>query len=192
MTLTHIRTSFPYETTHEDVLVPLPDGTRPYARTWRPPTEEPVPALLEYLPYRLTDWTAARDRQRHPRYAGHGYASVRVDVRGHGNSEGTQRDEHSGTEPADGKAVVSWLAAQPWRTGRVGMFGISWDGFSSLRIAARAPEPLKAIVTACSTDDRYDNDVHYAGGSVLAVGMHAWAATTLAFAARPPDPAHVG
>ncbi|MEW2162958.1 CocE/NonD family hydrolase [Streptomyces sp. NPDC007084] len=187
-----IRTSFPYETVHEDVLVPLPDGTRLYARIWRPVTDEPVPALLEYLPYRLTDWTAPRDWQRHPWYAGHGYASVRVDVRGHGNSEGLPGDEYSATELADGVAVVEWLAAQPWCTGRVGMFGISWGGFNSLQIAALAPEPLKAIVTVCSTDDRYDNDVHYTGGSVLAVDMHAWAATMLAFVARPPDPLHVG
>ncbi|MEU0787091.1 CocE/NonD family hydrolase [Streptomyces sp. NPDC006173] len=187
-----IRTSFPYETVHEDVLVPLPDGTLLYARIWRPVTEEPVPALLEYLPYRLTDWTAPRDRQRHPWYAGHGYASVRVDVRGHGNSEGMPGDEYSETELADGVAVVEWLASQPWCTGRVGMFGISWGGFNSLQIAALAPEPLKAVVTVCSTDDRYDNDVHYTGGSVLAVDMHAWAATMLAFVARPPDPVHVG
>ncbi|MCX5131549.1 CocE/NonD family hydrolase [Streptomyces sp. NPDC060011] len=187
-----IRTSFPYETVHEDVLVPLPDGTRLYARIWRPVTEEPVPALLEYLPYRLTDWTAPRDWQRHPWYAGHGYASVRVDVRGHGNSEGMPGDEYSETELADGVAVVEWLAAQPWCTGRVGMFGISWGGFNSLQIAALAPEALKAVVTVCSTDDRYDNDVHYTGGSVLAVDMHAWAATMLAFVARPPDPVHVG
>ena len=83
-----IRTDFPYETAHEDVRIPLPDGTRLYARVWRPLTDEPVPALLEYLPYRLSDWTAPRDWQRHPWYAGHGYASVRVDVRGHGNSDG--------------------------------------------------------------------------------------------------------
>ena len=72
------------------------------------------------------------------------------------------------------------------------MFGISWGGFNRLQIAALAPEPLKAVVTVCSTDDRYDNDVHYMGGSVLAVDMHAWAATMLAFVARPPDPAFVG
>ncbi|MFF9016181.1 CocE/NonD family hydrolase [Streptomyces sp. NPDC014870] len=187
-----IRTEFPYETTHEDVRIPLPDGTRLYARIWRPVTEEPVPALLEYLPYRLTDWTAPRDRQRHPWYAGHGYASVRVDVRGHGNSEGLPGDEYDAVELADGVAVVHWLAEQPWCTGKVGMFGISWGGFNALQIAALAPEPLKAIVTVCSTDDRYDNDVHYMGGSVLAVDMHAWAATMLAFVCRPPDPLHVG
>lgn len=61
----HIRTSFPYETTHDDVRIPLPDGTLLYARVWRPLTPEPVPAILEYLPYRLTDWTAPRDWQRH-------------------------------------------------------------------------------------------------------------------------------
>ncbi|MEX1654546.1 CocE/NonD family hydrolase [Streptomyces pseudovenezuelae] len=186
-----IRTSFPHETTHDDVRIPLSDGTLLYARVWRPLTHEPVPAILEYLPYRLTDWTAPRDWQRHPWYAGHGYASVRVDVRGHGNSEGPG-DAYSATELADGVEVVDWLAAQPWCDGRVGMFGISWGGFDSLRIAALAPEPLKAVVTVCSTDDRYDNDVHYLGGSVLAVDMHAWAATMLAFVSRPPDPLHVG
>ncbi|MEU9899305.1 CocE/NonD family hydrolase [Streptomyces phaeochromogenes] len=187
-----IRTSFPYETAHEDIRVPLPDGTRLYARVWRPLTDEPVPALLEYLPYRLTDWTAPRDWQRHPWYAGHGYASVRVDIRGHGNSEGMPGDEYSATELADGVEVVNWLAAQPWCSGKVGMFGISWGGFNSLQIAALAPEPLKAVVTVCSTDDRYDNDVHYMGGSVLAVDMHAWAATMLAFVSRPPDPLYTG
>ncbi|MFF4539112.1 CocE/NonD family hydrolase [Streptomyces aureus] len=188
----HIRTSFPHEITHEDVLVPLSDGTRLYARVWRPLTEEPVPALLEYLPHRLTDATAPRDRQRHPWYAGHGYASVRVDARGHGNSEGLPGDEHPGTEPDDGVEVVSWLAARPWCTGRVGLFGIGWGGLDSLRIAARAPEPLKAVVTVCSADDLYADDVHHPGGSVLAVGAPARSAALLALAARPPDPAHVG
>lgn len=188
----HIETAFPYETTREDLYIPLPDGTRLYARIWRPVTDEPVPALLEYLPYRLSDWTAPRDWQRHPWYAGHGYASVRVDVRGHGNSEGLPGDEYDAQELADGVAVIHWLARQEWCSGRVGMFGISWGGFNSLQIAALAPEPLKAIVTVCSADDRYDNDVHYMGGSVLAVDMHAWAATMLAFVCRPPDPAQVG
>ncbi|MEY9993447.1 putative CocE/NonD family hydrolase [Streptomyces sp. V4I8] len=101
-------------------------------------------------------------------------------------------DEYSATELADGIEVVDWLAAQPWCNGKVGMFGISWGGFNSLQIAALAPEPLKAIVTVCSTGDRYDNDVHCMGGSVLAVDMHAWASTMLAFVARPPDPLYAG
>ncbi|KQV21693.1 MULTISPECIES: CocE/NonD family hydrolase [unclassified Kitasatospora] len=184
--------SYPYGTTREDLRIPLADGTELYARIWRPVTDQPVPALLEYLPYRLTDWTAPRDAQRHPWYAGHGYASVRVDVRGHGNSGGLPGDEYSAQELADGVAVVEWLAAQPWCSGRVGMFGISWGGFNSLQIAALAPPALQAVVTVCSTDDRYDNDVHYMGGSLLAVDMHAWSATMLAFVGRPPDPKYVG
>ncbi|WP_445529854.1 CocE/NonD family hydrolase [Streptomyces cyslabdanicus] len=189
------REQFERQVVREDVWIPVGDGsTRLHARIWRPADAEadPVPALLEYLPYRKSDWTAPRDAQRHPWYAGHGYASVRVDIRGHGDSEGTPGDEYDARELADGVDVVNWLAAQPWCTGRVGMFGISWGGFNSLQIAALAPEPLKAIVTVCSTDDRYDNDVHYTGGAVLGIDMLAWAGTMLAFASRPPDPQVVG
>ncbi|MET7722067.1 CocE/NonD family hydrolase [Streptomyces mirabilis] len=188
----HIRTSFSHETTHEDLWIPLPDGTRLHARVWRPLTDAPVPALLEYLPDRLTDRTAPRDWQRHPWYAGHGYASVRVDARGHGNSEGLPADPYGESERADGVEVIHWLADRPWCSGAVGMFGISRGGFTSLRIAALAPEPLKAIVTVCATDDPYDNDGHRLGGAVLAVETHARAATALADVARPPDPVHVG
>ncbi|WP_097289135.1 CocE/NonD family hydrolase [Streptomyces sp. OK228] len=188
----HIRTSFSHETTHEDLWIPLPDGTRLHARVWRPLTDAPVPALLEYLPDRLTDRTAPRDWQRHPWYAGHGYASVRVDARGHGNSEGVPADPYGESERADGVEVIHWLADRPWCSGAVGMFGISRGGFTSLRIAALAPEPLKAIVTVCATDDPYDNDGHRLGGAVLAVETHARAATALADVARPPDPVHVG
>ncbi|MFE2701505.1 CocE/NonD family hydrolase [Streptomyces mirabilis] len=188
----HIRTSFSHETTHEDLWIPLPDGTRLHARVWRPLTDAPVPALLEYLPDRLTDRTAPRDWQRHPWYAGHGYASVRVDARGHGNSEGVPADPYGESERADGVEVIHWLADRPWCSGAVGMFGISRGGFASLRIAALAPEPLKAIVTVCATDDPYDNDGHRLGGAVLAVETHARAATALADVARPPDPVHVG
>ncbi|MEV0738874.1 CocE/NonD family hydrolase [Streptomyces sp. NPDC050549] len=189
------REQFERQVVREDVWIPTRDGrTRLHARIWRPDDaeSEPVPALLEYLPYRKSDWTAPRDAQRHPWYAGHGYASVRVDIRGHGDSEGLPGDEYDAQELADGVDVVNWLAAQPWCTGKVGMFGISWGGFNSLQIAALVPEPLKAIVTVCSTDDRYDNDVHYTGGAVLGIDMLAWAGTMLAFAARPPDPASVG
>lgn len=191
-----IRNDYPYETRRDDVRIPVPDAsggtTLLYGRVWRPVTDEPVPALLEYLPYRLSDWTAAADRQRHPWYAGHGYASVRVDVRGHGNSEGVPGDEYTAAEQADGAAVVEWLARQPWCAGRVGMFGVSWGGTSALQIAALAPEPLKAVVTVCSTDDRYDNDVHRIGGAVAAAGTASRAATLLAFGARPPDPVYAG
>lgn len=177
----------------EEAWIPMPDGIRLRARIWRPRSADgPVPALLEYLPYRLDDWTSVRDSERHPYYAMHDYASVRVDIRGTGGSDGLFDDEYSPAELDDGVAVIAWLAEQDWCSGSVGMFGISWGGFNSLQLAARAPEPLKAIVTVCSTDDRFDNDVHYLGGAVLGVDMAAWAGTMLAFASRPPLPEVVG
>ena len=182
-----IVTDFPYQVEIVEDWIPLSDGTRLWMKAWRPQTSEPVPAILEYLPYRAGDWTAPRDHERHPYYAGHGYASIRVDIRGHGNSEGVPGDEYDAQEHADGVEVINWIASQDWCTGKVGMFGISWGGFNSLQLAALQPEPLKAIVTTCSTDDRYDNDVHYFGGSMLGVDMHAWAATMLAFESRPVD-----
>lgn len=115
-----------------------------------------------------------------------------MDARGHDNSEGVPTDPYGESERADGVEVIHWLADRPWCSGAVGMFGISRGGFTSLRIAALAPEPLKAIVAVCSTDDPYENDGHRMGGSILAVETHARAATALADVARPPDPAHVG
>ncbi|MEA9985886.1 MULTISPECIES: CocE/NonD family hydrolase [Subtercola] len=190
-----IRTEFDRTVTVlTDVSIPMRDGTLLAATIWLPDDAEasPVPALLEYLPYRRSDWTGPRDAQRHPWYAGNGYASVRVDMRGSGDSQGLMLDEYHEQEQADGLEVIAWLAAQPWCTGKVGMFGISWGGFNSLQLAAERPPALAAIVTVCSTDDRYADDVHYYGGAMLGIDMSAWAGTMLAFQSRPPDPAHVG
>lgn len=190
-----ITTDFPHTVAvMENVLIPMSDGAKLAATIWLPAdaTENPVPVLLEYLPYRRGDWTAPRDAQRHPWYAGHGYASVRVDMRGCGDSDGVMLDEYHEQEQADGVEVIAWLASQPWSTGKVGMFGISWGGFNSLQIAAEQPEALKAIVTVCSTDDRYADDVHYFGGTMLGIDMTSWAATMLAFQSRPPAPWRVG
>ncbi len=185
--------SLPDGVTVRDEWIPMPDGVRLHTRIWSPASPDgPVPVLLEYLPYRLDDWTAPRDSERHPWYAQHGYASVRVDIRGSGSSDGFFDDEYSEQELRDGEAVIAWLAEQEWSTGAVGMFGISWGGFNALQLAARAPAALKAIVTVCSTDDRYDNDVHYVGGAVLGIDMAAWGATMFAFNSRPPRPEVVG
>uniref|UniRef100_A0A942SZY3 CocE/NonD family hydrolase n=1 Tax=Neobacillus citreus TaxID=2833578 RepID=A0A942SZY3_9BACI len=194
-TLTAIgtRDTLPEGVTVRDEWIPMPDGVCLHTRIWSPAAPDgPVPVLLEYLPYRLDDWTAPRDSERHPWYAAHGYASVRVDIRGTGSSDGFFDDEYSEQELRDGEAVIAWLADQEWSTGAVGMFGISWGGFNALQLAARAPAALKAIVTVCSTDDRYDNDVHYVGGAVLGIDMAAWGATMFAFNSRPPRPEVVG
>jgi hypothetical protein len=87
--------------------------------------------------------------------------------------------------------VLRWIAAQPWCNGDIGMIGISWGGFNGLQIAAHQPPELKAIITLCSTDDRYADDIHYMGGCLLGDNQ-SWAATMFAFNSCPPDPAIVG
>ena len=177
----------------ENCWITLSDGCRLAARVWLPEDAEadPVPAILEYLPYRKRDGTAVRDALTHPYFAGHGYACLRVDMRGNGESDGLMLDEYTQQEHDDALEVIDWIAAQPWCSGTVGMIGISWGGFNGLQVAARKPAPLKAVVTICSTDDRYADDIHYKGGCLLNENL-GWASTMLAFSARPPDPALVG
>jgi uncharacterized protein len=178
----------------EHTWIELADGCRLAARIWLSEDAEsdPVPAVLEFLPYRKNDGTVVRDAVRQPYLAGHGYAAVRVDMRGTGESDGIVEDEYTAQELADGCEVIDWLSRQPWCTGSVGMTGISWGGFNSLQVAALRPPALRAIVTLCSTDDRYADDVHYRGGCVLASDMLHWASSMLTWNARPPDPRLVG
>src|SRR5919198_453941 len=118
----------------EHTLIPLKDGTKLAARIWLPDDAEqnPVPAILEYLPYRKRDGTYERDALTHPYLAGHGYAGVRVDLRGSGESEGLLFDEYTKQEHDDGLEVIAWLAAQRWCSGVVGVMGISWGGVNGV------------------------------------------------------------
>lgn len=177
----------------ENVWIPMPDGTKLAARIWKPESasQSPVPAILEYLPYRKRDGTAARDALTHPYFAGHGYACVRVDIRGNGESEGLMTDEYTRQEQDDALAIIDWLVAQSWCDGSVGMMGISWGGFNGLQVAALQPSALKAVITLCSTDDRFADDIHFSGGCLLNENL-GWGATMLSYSSRPPDPDLVG
>ncbi|NIC06215.1 CocE/NonD family hydrolase [Billgrantia bachuensis] len=178
---------------HDLVRIPMRDGVHLCARLWLPNSahDAPAPAILEYIPYRLRDGTVLRDAMHHHYFAGHGYASLRVDLRGSGESEGVLRDEYLEQELADGEDILAWIAQQPWCDGSVGMIGISWGGFNGLQLAERRPEPLKAVVSVCSTDDRYADDVHYMGGCLLGDNL-SWASTMFALNSLPPDPEVVG
>jgi predicted acyl esterase len=177
----------------EHTLIPLRDGTMLAARIWLPADAEtnPVPAILEYLPYRKRDGTYERDSLTLPYLAGHGYACVRVDIRGSGESTGLLFDEYTQQELDDGVEVIAWLAAQPWCSGAVGMMGISWGGFNALQVAALRPPALKAIVSLCSTDDRYADDVHHMGGALLTAGL-GWGSFFFSAMCLPPDPLLAG
>ena len=151
----HIKNNLPQAVRMiEHVWIPLPEGLRLAARIWLPASadDHPVPAIFEYIPYRRRDSTRARDDAMHGYFAGHGYACVRVDIRGSGDSEGVLEDEYLPSELDDGVAVIDWISQQPWCDGNVGMIGISWGGFNGLQIAALRPRALKAVVSVCSTD----------------------------------------
>lgn len=177
----------------QHVEIPMPDRTRLAARIWMPENAQaqPVPAILEYIPYRKNDKTLERDHARAPWLAARDYAYVRVDLRGTGESEGVMLDEYTEIELRDGCDVIAWIAEQAWCDGAVGIVGISWGGFNALQLAALRPPALKAVVTICSTDDRYADDVHYMGGTLLCEQL-SWASVMFGINTLPPDPAHVG
>jgi hypothetical protein len=177
----------------EHLFIPLSDGVRLAARMWLPADAEQTKAaaILEYIPYRKRDGTRARDEPMHGWFAAHGYVAIRVDMRGSGESDGHLADEYLQKELTDACEVIDWLSRQSWSNGRVGMMGKSWGGFNALQVAALRPPALRAIITVCSTDDRYADDIHYMGGALLNDNLW-WGAIMLAYQARPPDPALVG
>ena len=152
----------------EQAWIPMKDGVRLAATLYMPDgakAGEKFPALLEYLPYRKDDGTAAGDYPKHAYFARRGYVSVRVDIRGFGASEGAPPErEYSEQEQVDGEQVIWWLAHQGWSNGNVGMFGISWGGFNSLQMAMRHAPGLKAILAIDATAELFHDDVHYVDG----------------------------
>ncbi|MDW5375817.1 CocE/NonD family hydrolase [Halomonas sp. HP20-15] len=187
-------TSYPYDVQIiENTFITMRDGAKLAARIWLPEGAErqPVPAIMEYIPYRKRDLTRGRDANNHDYLAGHGYACVRIDMRGSGDSDGVVVDEYTQQEQEDGVDAIAWIAEQPWCNGNVGMMGISWGGFNSLQVAARRPPALKAIMTICSSDDLYADNMHYMGGCLLGDNLSE-ATVMFAFNSLPPDPQIVG
>lgn len=169
--------------------ISMSDGVRLSAASWMPGRlTEPLPALIEIIPYRKRDHTAVRDFQMHSALAARGYACFRVDMRGHGDSEGLH-DAHR--TYADVEEIVAWLRSQPWCSGRIGMVGLSWGGTNAFLAASRRIEGLDAIITNASSHDRYGVGMLWKNGCLLNENF-GWVSSLSAFATRPPDPAIVG
>lgn len=83
-----------------------------------------------------------------------GFAVLLVSVRGTGESGGCL--EWGGLdEQLDQVALVEWAASQPWSNGRVGFWGISYMGTTSLEAAIHQPPALKAIWAGGIISDWY-------------------------------------
>jgi hypothetical protein len=193
--------------TRWDVRIPARDGLELSANLWLPAPRadapradapradapyERFPAILEMIPYGKDNWRRNADVARGEWLATRGYALCRLDVRGTGSSPGVALDEYTAVETTDGYDAVEWLAAQPWCTGAVAMWGISYGGFTAIQVAKLRPPHLRAIVPVMATDDRYRTDVHYVGGCVTASELSQYAVSQVAMNAMPPDPAFRG
>jgi len=168
----------------ENLYLRMPDSVRLNAFLYLPAGlsgARKIPGLLETMPYRYGP-------ERDSYHARHGYASLFVDVRGTGGSEGIATTEYSEAEYDDIVHVIDWLARQPWSNGNVGMHGGSYGAFNSLWTAAAIrPPALKAIFAECGTDDRYTDDIHHPGGSMLMVD-NSWSLAMVTSNAMPGGP----
>ena len=173
--------------------ITMSDGVRLSAKIWLPKNshKNTAPAILEIIPYRKRDAYSIRDHSNHAWLAERGYACIRPDMRGHGDSEGIMFDEYSTLEQEDTIEVIEWISKQPWCDGSVGMIGLSWGGIASLQAAAKKPSALKAIIPVGASLDRYYDDGGYLLGGYPGQGL-GWGGVMFGYCIRPPDPAVVG
>jgi uncharacterized protein len=146
------------------------DGLRLDADVYRPDHGGPYPVLLMRQPYGRR--IASTVVFAHPRwYAAHGYIVVIQDVRGTGSSEGTFRAFE--TEREDGADAVAWAAALPNSTGRVGMYGFSYQGMTQLLALAGGAPALGALAPVMVAWDLY-GDWAYEGGALRMADSIGW------------------
>ncbi|MGB5635384.1 MAG: CocE/NonD family hydrolase [Waterburya sp.] len=147
------------------------DRVRLDADIYRPDTEEKLPILLMRQPYGRE--IASTVVYAHPRwYAAQGYIVVIQDVRGRGTSQG-EFDLFT-HEVADGLDTINWVSQLPDSTGKLGMYGFSYQGMTQLYTAAHQPDCLKAIAPAMVAYDLY-TDWAYENGAFCLYANLAWA-----------------
>ncbi len=149
-----------------DVKIPMRDGVLLSADIWRPRAEGKFPVILMHMPYnnnQKSDYFMA-DMVGHAQYfVPRGFVFVATDTRGRYDSDGQSyiywhRNWREGR--FDGQDVddcLSWLAQQPWPTGKIAMSGGSSLGFVQWLVAALGNPHLVAIVPYVSPDDHHDN-----------------------------------
>ena len=174
------------------IRVPMHGGVDLNVKITRPIGDGPFPAVLEYNPYRRLVQAMPDYRDEYPPIvpylAERGYAVVQFDVRGTGSSSGFNTDIYNEDEIQDGCDMVEWVAAQPWCTGNVGMYGKSYSAVVQWQIATRNPPHLKTIIVRSSNDDVYTEWTN-PGGAIRPYMFESYAAIMNAFNFAPPDSA---
>lgn len=136
-------------------FIPMRDGMRLAATLYRPARGTRWPCLVNYIPYHKDGRGGLWYDTIHRHFAERGYATLVIDFRGLGCSEGINNIPFDAQEGRDGHDAVEWAAAQPWCDGNVGMWGTSYGGITSLKTASERPPHLKAIVPIHATYDNY-------------------------------------
>lgn len=141
-----------YEITEERNLdAPVRDGALLKCDIFRPAAEGRFPAILQITPYNKNGMAT-----RAQKFAPRGYVVVNVDSRGRFESGGDW-DPFSPKHKTDGYDLVQWIAEQPWCNGNVGMYGLSYMGWTQWWTASQAPPALKAIVPEVAPPDHFYN-----------------------------------
>ncbi|HVF06696.1 MAG TPA: CocE/NonD family hydrolase, partial [Frankiaceae bacterium] len=160
--------------TYTTTYITSGDGTKLHAEVWRPATTKRVPVVLLLSPY--NNGISVTENIRQPGELHYepfepllrkGYAIVQASLRGYSASGGCG-DWGGPGEQMDAKATVEWAASQPWSTGKVGMYGISYDGWTQVMALAMQPKGLAAVVTQAPLASGYQglwmNGAHYHNG----------------------------
>jgi putative CocE/NonD family hydrolase len=147
--------------------VAVRDGTRLAVDIFRPTldgivVEDPLPVIWTHHRYHRADVepngsliSLLDDVPLLQILIQHGYVIGAVDVRGGGASFGTRHGEFSREEAYDAYDITEWFAEQPWCTGNIGMFGISYLGITQYTAASTQPPHLKAIFPQMAMFDLY-------------------------------------
>ena len=153
----------PYSVTFDyNVPIMMRDGVTTYADVFRPSVDGAVPALLERTPYDKSAPSNRTGTLDAIRAASHGFAVVIQDVRGRYNSEGEFYTFFN--EINDGYDSVEWVASQPWCSGKVGMFGVSYVGATQW-LAAKSGAPSLAGIAPGVTASDYHEGWAWQGGA---------------------------
>jgi len=145
----------------KDIPVAMRDGAILRTDVYRPAEGGPFPVIMQRTPYNKETASLSLQQTDVFRAVRRGYAVVNQDVRGRYRSDGSFHPFHQ--EINDGYDAVEWAAAQPWSTGKVGMFGTSYVGATQWLAAIGAPPSLKAIVPAFTASDYYEGWTYQGG-----------------------------
>ncbi len=135
-------------TVEQKMMVPMRDGIRLATDVYRPKTGGKVPVIFSRTPYQMNGWVNGEERTRSYetalKWVEAGYAYVEQNERGRYFSEGEW--DIFGTPVTDGYDALTWLAEQPWSSGKVGLIGCSSTAEWQMAVASQGHPALKAMV----------------------------------------------